>query len=355
LAAEDYYYDGPSFYSGDLIILRYNNNGEQLWRINMEGFDLHNSVITVDSKLNLYLASMYRNHTIVENMILFKFNCSGELIWQTTWNGGDNGKVADIEVDSKDNIFIYGRSDLAEDFKFDLFITKYNSTGSQQWFYLYGEIESDFEGWDMEIDSKSNIIVSGYGFLQGDFSYWIRSYNQSGILNWALINDQRGYYRLVVDSLDNIIVLQKSVIIKYDNVGNLIWSWQHYIEFYWSINIVLDSYDNIYLGSTISIPSDHHTYDLYVMKINSSGIFDWYLTWGGSDDEDLVAIDTDSNNTIYLLSDHFLIKNPKSNGKSLTAENLWNFYIILFFICFIISLSSLYLILRRKNKQASTN
>ncbi|MFX0140577.1 MAG: hypothetical protein ACFFDN_43455 [Candidatus Hodarchaeota archaeon] len=355
MTAEDYYSGpGPGYY-GDLIILRYNSTGDQLWSFHLEGLRSEYSAIVVDSKSNLYLASMYENETIVPNMILFKFNSSGDLKWQKTWDGGINGYIVDIDVDSNDNIYIYGTSDLAESFKFDLFIAKYNSSGDQQWFHLYGEAEGDYDGWDMEIDLNSNVIVSGYYHLQEDFLNWIRCYNQSGQLKWEIISEQGGFYTLAVDSSDNLIVGRKSDIAKYDNSGSFIWSLNHQIEFYWAIKIAFDSSDNIYVGAGISIPADHHAYDLYVVKINSSGDFEWYLTWGGSGDEDLIAIDIDSNKNIYLLSDHLLIKNPEHNGKLLTNEELWMFYLFFFGICILISTISLFLILKRKAKQRSIN
>lgn len=349
IAAENYYSGLGHWYYGDLIIIRYNSTGDQLWRVDLEGLRLENSEIAVDSKSNLYLATMYDNRTIVPNMILFKFNSSGDLEWQRIWDGGSNGEIIDIAVDSKDEINIYGTLDLAEAFKFDLFIAKYNSSGDQQSYQVCGEPEEYYEGRDMVIDKNNNVIVSGFIYSQGNTSHWIRCYNQSGNLKWEIISEQGGYYRLSEDSLDNLFAVRKSHITKYNNLTNLIWTWEHHMEFCYKIYMAFDSLDNLYLATIISIPEDHHNYDLYLMKINSSRDFDWYLTWGGTDDEDLLAIDIDSNDNIYLLSDHILIKNPEDNGKSLTNEKLWNFYMIMFGICFSISAISLVFIVKRRS------
>ena len=173
-------------------------------------------------------------------------------------------------------------------------------------------------------------------------------YNQSGEIKWNITSDEFNFYVLAVDSSDNMISFRKSSIVKYNNLGNLLWEWKSNVNFGWVPHIAFDSFDDIYVATTISIPEDHHTTDLYMFKLNSSGNFEWYLTWGGSDDEYLRAISIDLNNNIYLLSDHVLIKNPENNGKSLTNEKLWNFYMIVFIICFSISGITLYLIIRRK-------
>ncbi len=338
----------PDRYYRDVIIIKYNNSGDQLWRLNIDGLRVECSEITVDSQSNLYLASMYDNQTTDDNMILFKFNSSGNLKWQQTWNGGVNGDIIDIAIDSDDSIFVYGTSDLAETFNFDLFIVKYNNSGDQQWFHVYEESGGDYDGWDMEIDSNDNIIVSCVSYLQDNHSFWIKWFNQSGDLKLNVTSNKGGFYSLAVDSLDNVISVNRTSIVKFDNIGNLIWKWDHQIERSWQVKIALDSFNNIYAATSVSIPEDHHTYDLYLIKINNSGDFDCYLTWGGAGKDDLNAINIDSYDNIYLLSEDFLIKNPESNGKSLTNIKLWNFYMILFGICFVISIISLLFIIKEK-------
>ncbi|MEE9379453.1 MAG: hypothetical protein V3V33_15615 [Candidatus Lokiarchaeia archaeon] len=339
-------------YHGDLIIVKYNNSGDKIWRNYLDGFIAEHSRIAVDSESNLYLASMFENQTLDENMILLKFNCSGNLEWQQTWNSGDSGEVIDIVIDSDDSIFVYGTSDLAEAFYFDLFIVKYNNSGDQQWFHVYEELKGDHRGWDMGIDSNDNLIFSGYSFLIENETlnhyHWLRCYNQSGDLKWNITSNKGGFYSLAVDSLDNVISVNRTSIVKFDNLSNLIWKYDHQIERSWQVKIALDSFSNIYAAASISIPEDHHTYDLYLIKINSSGNFDWYLTWGGAGEDHLKAINIDSNNNIYLLSDNYLIKNPENNGKPLTNIKLWNLYMILFGVCIFISAISLYFILKHR-------
>ncbi|MCK4381246.1 MAG: hypothetical protein KAW51_08930 [Candidatus Lokiarchaeota archaeon] len=338
----------PDRYYRDVIIIKYNNYGNQLWRLSLDGLRVYSSKITVDSQSNLYLASMYDNQTTDDNMILFKFNSSGNLKWQQTWNGGNNGDVIDIAIDLDDSIYVYGTSDLAKKFNFDLFIVKYISSGDQQWFHVYEELGGDYNGWDMEIDSNGNIIVSGVSYLSDNHFFWIKWFNQSGDLKLNITSNKSGFYFLAVDSLDNLISVNRTSIVKFDNIGNLIWKCDHQIERSWQVKIALDSFSNIYAATSVSIPEDHHTYDLYLIKINNSGDFDCYLTWGGAGKDDLKAINIDSYDNIYLLSEDFLIKNPENNGKSLTNIKLWNFYMILFGICFVISIISLLFIIKEK-------
>ncbi len=344
------------YYYGDVIIMKYNNSGNQLWKISLEGLSIEDSGIAIDSKTNLYLASKYENQTLEENMILLKYNSLGNLQWQKTWSGGDNGDIIDIAIDSDDNIYVYGTSDFVEEFNFHLFIVKYNNSGDQQWFHVYEELGEHCAGWDIEINSNDNIIVSGATYTNENnsinYSYWIRCYNQSGELNWETFNE-KGVIEtlaitLAIDSLDEIISVNSTSIAKFNISGNLLWEWTHQIEFCWQIQIDIDSINNIYVATSIDIPDDHYTSDLYLIKINASGDFDWYLTWGGADKDNLKSISIDSLDNIFLLSDNYFIKNPKNNNKSLTNIKLLNFYFVLLVILSAFSAISLFLVIKGK-------
>lgn len=337
---------GSCFY-GNLSIKKYNDSRDLIWRINLDGLRVEESRITIDSKSNLYLASMYENYTIEKNMVLFKFNSLGDLQWNQTWEGDKHGYIVDIVIDSVDNIYVCGINSSSS-----LFIVKYNSTGNQQWHSTYEETNKHHYVWDMDIDSSNNIIIAGSTICFRNDSYsrtgWIRCYNQSGDFKWNFTNFKGDPYSITVDSADNVISINRTSILKFDKLGKLLWKWSHQIEFLWEVQITLDSFDNIYVATIVSIPEDHHTYDLYLIKINNSGNFDWYLTWGGKGDEDFKRIYIDSFNNIFLLSDHFLLKNPESNGKALTNIKLWRLYMILFSISLCISVISLYFILKHR-------
>jgi hypothetical protein len=123
----------------------------------------------------------------------------------------------------------------------------------------------------------------------------------------------------------------------------------------YQFDLALDSFDNIYVAFDIEIPNDLYTTDILLTKTNHSGNFDWYLTWGSSGYEQSLSVNLDSNNSIYLLSEHYLVKNPRNNGKSLYRSNVWNFLLTLFGIFCVTSLVSLYFILKPKIRKPSPN
>jgi len=361
------YVVGYDYSSNNLLkLMKYNSSGVQLWNKELEGFYKYNPLMKNDFDNNLYLAGYYRNQTLDWNAAIFKFNSSGDLQWQKIYEDDNVSSIHDIAIDSEDHIYIYGSLE-----SHNLFLMKYNKSGSLLWFHEFGEIGIGNYGSSILIDSDKNIIISGSSY-HGSI-YWLRSYNVSRELQWSITRDSESFPLLGLDSADNVISIalnyinydQQLDLVKYDNSGNSIWNYtleSQFLDLLWQpiptpmkyqFDLTLDSSDNIYIGWDIEIPNDLYSTDILIIKINHSGNFEWYLTWGDSNYDQLIKIGIDSNDNIYLLSDHYLTKNPVSNGKSLYRTNLFGFYLILFGICCFASLISLYFIITSRIRKSS--
>ena len=352
-------------YNNSLKLMKYNSSGVQLWKKELEGFSKRNPMIKVDLNNNLYLVGWNLTDW---NVTIFKFNSSGDLQWKKICEDDNVISINDIAIDLEDHIYIYGSYESD-----NLFIIKYNKSGSQLWFHEFGKIGISDYGSSILIDSNNNIILSG-GSYNDSLIYWLRSYNISRELQWSITREFESFPLLGLDSSDNVISIAVDYInydgqldlVKFDNSGNSIWNYTLESRFLdllphggppvpmkYQFDLTLDSSDNIYIGWDIEIPNDLYNADILIIKINNSGNFEWYLTWGDSTYDSLIKIGTDSNDNIYLLSDQYLIKNPANNGKSLYRTNLWNFYLILFGICCFASLISLYFIIRSRIRKSS--
>ena len=358
-------------YSRVFRLIKYNSSGVQLWSLDLEGLDLSNLQITIDSHDCSYLVSNYQNESdeyqILESIIiLMRFNSLGELQWQQKWGGENYETLNDVAIDSENNIYIYGSSEQ------DVFILKYNSSGDLLWVHIFEETGVINYGGSMIIDSENNIIVSGESSYH---EYWLRSYNLSGDLQWSITRKFESFPLLTLDSSDNVISIaweyvnyhRQLVLVKYDNTGLLVWNYtfeSRFTNLLWhpiptlmkyQFCFTLDSFDNIYIGWDIEIPNDWYNTDILLIKINNSSSFEWFLTCGGSDYDHLGKIGIDSNDDIYLLTVHYLIKNPVNNGKSLYRTNIWDYYLILIGISCFISVASLFFIILPKIHKHSKN
>ncbi|NVM37483.1 MAG: hypothetical protein HWN81_17945 [Candidatus Lokiarchaeota archaeon] len=359
-----------------LKLLKYDSSGAQLWNKHFAEFYIFSPLIKTDLNNNLYLVCSYRNETSQYRNTLVKFNSSGDLQWQQIFEVENIDYISDLAIDSEDNIYIYCDWDSNDYKNHSIFVMKFNSSGNQIRYSLLEESSNNIHAGGLKTDSEKNLIVSGESYYDNQWMYWIRRYNASGILKWATDSKFETFPLFVLDSSENVITIRETwenitydrnlVLVKFDNSGNSIWN--HIFDskfinnFYYGgivtpiiyqFDLTVDTSDNIYITWNIEIPNDSYKPDILMIKVNKSGNFEWYLTWGGPSDDATLKIDTDLKNNIYLCSDRYLVKNPVSNGKSFYRTNLWYFLLTLFGIFCFISLVSLYFIIKPRIRNVS--
>ena len=116
--------------------------------------------------------------------------------WTQLIGTPENERAIDIEIDSNDNIFIAGSS--GGDFdghtnagKGDVYIAKYNPSGSKEWTQLFGTEEYDAAA-GLALDSLGNIYVAGKtsGNLDGNINageddIFLAKFDASGVREWT--------------------------------------------------------------------------------------------------------------------------------------------------------------------------
>jgi hypothetical protein len=184
-----------------------------------------------------------------------------------------------------------------------------------EWYRTIGGVyDDDCRG--VAVDSTDSIYVVGWQDITGSGTnrdVVITKYNSMGqrqwIEYWGGSNDDIGY-DLVIDDLDYIYVvgLTKSmgdnngdfVIIKYNSDGQQQW----YITWGGSNydvpgSIAIDGLNNFYITG-ISRSFGDVDGDAILVKFNNSWQEQWYVTWGGSNSEDCGDIVVESNDEIYI-------------------------------------------------------
>ncbi|MFX1570724.1 MAG: hypothetical protein ACFFCV_20495 [Promethearchaeota archaeon] len=356
-----------------LKILKYDDAGVQLWNKQYEDFFIFNPIIKTDSQNNLYLTCSFSNQTSEYRRTLVKYNSSGNLQWQQTWEPEDLVYISDFDFDSEDNIFIYGFWESEDYTDHTLLIMKFNSSGYQLWNQTFEESSNNLNARCLEIDSDNNIIITGSSY-EDDWVYWLRLYNSSGELKWFMNSSYESFELLKLDPEENLITMARTldnityesylILYKLNKSGICIWNYTFESKFtnylyyggiptsmMYQFNLEIDSLGDIYVASEVEIPNDSHFIDAIIFKINQTGNFDNYLTWGGPRDDYSMDIDTDTDNNLYLCSLDYLIKNPVSNGKSFYRTNLFYFFITLFGLFCFLSLVSLYFIIKPRARR----
>lgn len=222
--------------------------------------------------------------------------------------------AAGVAIDSSDNIYITGTSQGANLFgknatsgtTDDIFVAKLNSSGVIQWVYAAGGTGRD-RGRKIALDSSGNIYVTGYYWSTVDFG----GGNVTSNGNWdafLLKLNSSGTFQWV-----------KSYGYNYNDLGR---------------DVAIDSNDNIYMLGNYRYTVDfgggdeinNNNSDIFLVKFNSSGVFQWVYTAGASESDDSRALALDSNDNLYITGSFRDTVN--FGGGNITAANLDDLFIL---------------------------
>ena len=153
----------------------------------------------VDSSDNIYVTGSTsggldgNTNSGIHDIFLVKYNSSGVKQWTKQLGTSSTDVGNGVTVDSSDNIYVTGLTSGGLDGNtnsggYDLFLVKYNSSGTKQWTKQLGSTSSDV-GFRVSVDSSDNIYVTGYteGGLDGNtnaggMDIFLVKYNSDGVL-----------------------------------------------------------------------------------------------------------------------------------------------------------------------------
>jgi uncharacterized delta-60 repeat protein len=198
----------------DLTIIKYNAFGAEVWsRIygatesNVEDKGVG---ITVDSDCNVYVTGYTTNYDGYTDVVTQKYDSQGNHIWTGLEDGdsGLNGQGLDISVGPTGNVYVSGYVTSGSNGT-DILVIKYNSSGNTVWTRsVNGGANSEDKAWGIVVDNQDNIHITGYTteLSQGTNTYtsklnssgttlWTKNYNGTGNQTdkaWGMVVDTDG-------------------------------------------------------------------------------------------------------------------------------------------------------------------
>jgi uncharacterized delta-60 repeat protein len=375
--------------ASDAFVVKYNSAGTPLWarKIGGTGTEINYGVAS-DSDGNIIVAGYFTSSTgIIYNTdgtttfatftiaggsdgFVVKYNSSGEPQWARQIAGTGNEFLYSLATDSDGNIVVAGTyqnnpvsifgssasfATLANAGGIDVFIVKYNSSGTPQW--VRRITPSDVRA--IATDSTGNIVVAGYFTSTtltisgsssslslnriGGTDAFITQYNSSGEPQWVRRIGGTGSelsYAVATDSTGNIVVAglfssstitisgsssslslnniggNDAFITQYNSSGEPQWARQIAGTGSDQVNsVAIDSNGNIvvignYQSNPVSIFGSSASFatlanantlsDTFVVKYNSSGTPQWARRIGGIGREYGVSVVTDSTGNIIV-------------------------------------------------------
>ncbi|MGV9206316.1 MAG: hypothetical protein ACOC44_20100 [Promethearchaeia archaeon] len=268
------------------------------WEEKIGGSNGKGTALSTDEQGNLYMLG-----NVDQEIILRKYTPRGEELWKKKWKHNYSNYGYGLKLDSEYNLWVCGYTISQENCSKDILILKYNNSGELLWNKTWGSDLMDI-GYDITVNGDGNTYVCGYSEaydINGDII--VMNLSSSGEINSVISwGDEFANlaYSIAVDHSQNIVVTgytfnndtigKDLVVVKFDHGGSVLWNqtWGTAGEDV-GRDLMIDENNTVYIaGHSQSYVNGEN--DALIMCINKSGNILWNETWGSTYDDFSYAI-----------------------------------------------------------------
>lgn len=293
---------------GPIYIVEYDRNGNVIWAKATGGGTTSGvtpTSIALSPTGEIYIAGSFSAPTLTfgsttlslagaQDVFLAKFDSTGNALWAKSAKSDGGATANSVCTDRSGNVAITGSyittlyigsgSLTPQPSSIDnVFIAKYNTSGTLQWAHTAGSYGQDDHGTGIAADTFGNFFITGdfstsMGFGSvvitgpgGDNDVFIAKYTSAGAVSWAkAAGGTESDFGIAVTT---------------DLAGNVLVTGQYY--------------SNPMHFGTLSITERGNT-NIYVAKYTNAGTPVWAKGVGGSDNDDPIAIAADAAGNAYV-------------------------------------------------------
>jgi hypothetical protein len=269
-----------------LLTIKYDNNGNLLWDKLIPGTWAFTVRSIIDPSDNIYVTGRAWQYSSTYDFVTVKYAPDGTQIWFDTFdqNGGFHTPTG-MELDQNGNLFITG-SGLSG----GLITVMYSNDGTREWV----REEPGTAGQNIRVDGKGGIFITGsyYDVNTGTGNdFRLLKYDYNGNLVWQKFYDfgNSEFGRLLnIDSQSNIFITGFGILpgqlagwltSKFDSSGNLLWSNRYKENQYWEeypYFTLTGPEDEIYITGNAGVTLGGTTYNgLATIRYNADGSNAW--------------------------------------------------------------------------------
>lgn len=226
------------------------------------------------------------------DLFLTKTDNQGNYVWAIKAGGSGSDRGLNIQADAQGNSYVtgyfygtatFGTQQITSSGNQDVFIAKYDNTGTLLWVVKAGGNGADI-GNGITVDNSGNVIVTGE--FKGTATFGTTSLTSAGTNSDAFITklNSSGIFQWTEQGSGPLTI--KGIDVASDNQGNI------YTTGQFSGNITFDATHTNTMYNAI-----------YLVKYNSSGQEQWYRRIGAGVSNIANAITADGTGNIYLTGD----------------------------------------------------
>jgi hypothetical protein len=331
----------------DTFISKLDSSGNFIWAKSLAGLSWDNGIsITTDASGNVYTIGNFRDtvdfdpgvgsafltpNGIWDDIFISKLDSNGNFLWAKNMGGAGSDFGLSISIDLRGNVYTTGNFRFTSDFDpgagitnlssngdSDVFISKLDSNGNFLWVKSMGGTGSD-QGNSLITGASENIYTVGYFAGTVDF------------------NPGAGTTNLMANGSYDIFIQ------KLDTNGNFLWAKNiGGSAFENGLFITIDTNENIYTtgefqgtvdfdpGTGITNLTAIGATDVFILKLDSSGNFQWAKSVGGTGADKGNSITTDVNGNVYTTGffNGIVDFDPEAGIANITAINFIDIFIL---------------------------
>lgn len=295
--------------STDIFIVKYDSSGNVLWATSAGGIFVDwGTSISADAGGNVLVTGFFSSPTIIfgsdtltnvfgSDVFIVKYNPSGSVLWAIGAGGStysDEGRS--IATDANGNVLVtgsyasnpitFGTTTLANTGAGDIFIVKYDSIGNVLWAKSAGGTSNDW-GTDIATDAAGNVLITGW-FTSDTLIFGTTIFTNP-------VPGSRGIFN-----------------VKYDSIGNVLWAKGADGSAYVSgSSIATDAVGNVLVTGDFNSPNvifgtitltnaSFINSDIFIVKYDPSGNVLWANSAGGTTHDYGYSIATDANGNVMV-------------------------------------------------------
>jgi uncharacterized delta-60 repeat protein len=233
-----------------------------------------------------------------EDVYILKLDANGNKLWEKTFGGSDNDGAWSIQQTNDGGYVVAGYTSSFGAGSYDVYVLKLDATGTKVWEKTFGGSYDD-RAYCIQQTSDGGYIVAGYTWSSSEWEdVYILKLDANGNKLWEKTfggsdNDGAWFIQQTIDGGYIVAGYTKSYgsgwynayLLKLDGAGNKVWEKVFGGSSWDEARSIQQTNDGGYVVAGYTSSFGAGSYDVYVLKLDTSGKEVWSKTFGGSSDD----------------------------------------------------------------------
>jgi hypothetical protein len=265
------------------------------------------------------------------DVLLMEFNLNGDVLWERTWGGSGYEQAFSVTSAGDGGYYVFGETDSYGAGDRDFFLLKTSANGTEEWLQTYGGANRE---WPYGMLQLSNGDLLLYGLTEapaGERDQYALRVDSGGDTIWeyTVEGSEEELVRDVLETEEHNLVLavitgEDGELVELDADGNLQWEKRYELDGWQFASQIIQTEDGGFSLAGFSMDSSQQA-DTWLARCGSTGELEWETTFGNPSFDDYAQSLIQLNDGTYLiglLGNGMALKHIDEDGNMLWERSL---------------------------------